>query len=690
MTRTNRRRTLRCPAIAAAAVLVALVAGVASAPASARQKEGYWESVTEAVKANDAKKLRKLIQDSPQDAEDCLWRAASDFITAELSSGPEAAKENLELLRSLANAVYAARDELDWSKYVEFLSGLDSVKQDEWNRGRDEWGTFYEVANKALVSKKPEDVDAAFEKADAPTKSFQAVGDNYMLGWVTDMVGNLHYTKGDFAKAEEQFKTAVTFMQNAAAKKGESLVKAHLAEAQRSLNVSKSKADKDAKAGEKGKGGEENESGWTQVKLTYKLDDKPVATPNPLTTEEYVLWSEAVVTKAAPADFADVSATQQETFSGYYQQSTQHSLRKDSPLAKTQLLLEKGKVYFDKNDNGKCEPDEKLSASTKPTPEEFDLPLGEGKTCKYATSLVALGKEKFFNFDTTYGGKDTVVLHFQRACHMEGDFNGKKIQLYDDTNNATYDDYGADSMVIGNGAPQFLSRVFTMDGKFYVLKPANSLGNDIRIKEWEGETGSVAFKWKGAVPPKYVYIRGMEGEGLNAFFDLDPKNPTKVPTGNYTFFFGLIKEGQGRRADTIEIRQGKSKTFTVKANETVTLELGAPFEYDFRATPVKDKVTLKGRDLKIYGKSGELYTRLYPDFPIPAIEVKKDKGGLVGTDKMRPLEQADYNKDANGAWFPKDFEFDPKGQKGKFLFKLTADFKLLGKITSEFKEGVGG
>ncbi|MBI1850820.1 MAG: hypothetical protein HYR85_10795, partial [Planctomycetes bacterium] len=652
----------------------------------ARQKEGYWEAITEAVKANDLRKLKKLIAESPNDADIALWRAADEFVSAELSSGPEAAKENLGVLKTLADALYAARDESDWSKYVEYLTGLDSVKQDQWSRARESFGTFIELTNKALVSKKAEDCDAALEKSDPVIKAFEAVSDNYMLGWCTDSVGSLYYTKADYAKAEETYKTAITFMQNFGGKKGESFVKAHLGEAQRSAALLKSKADKDAKSPDKSKPEGEGESGWTAVRFNYKLDDKPIATPNPLTTEEYVLWSEVVVTKSAPADFSDNSASQVDTFSSYYQQTTQRNLKKDSPIAKTQFLLDKGKVYFDKNDNGKCESEEKLKASTKPGPEEFEIPLGEGKTYKYATNMVALGKEKFFNFDTTYGNKDTVILHYQRACHMEGEFLGKKITLIDDSNNATYDDYGADSMIIGNGAPQFLSRIFSLDGKFYVLKPVDALGSEVRIKEWTGDTGSVALKWKGGVQPKYLYIRGMEGDGLNGFFNLDPKAPIKVPTGNYTFYFGLIKEGTGRRADTIEIRQGKSKTFAVKANETATVELGAPFEYDFRTTPVKEKVTLKGRDLRIYGKSGELYTRLYPDFPIPEIEIKREKGGLVGSDKFRPVESADYNKDTTIAWYPKDFEFDPKGQKGKFIFKLTADFKLLGKITSEFKE----
>ncbi len=685
-------------------------AGDDASKQEAPKEEGkFADLLLAAIRAKDYRRVRQMVVDDRAAAEQAFWLAADKYVSAEMGGGGEASQAHLDVLKNIGNAFYAAKEETEWNSYGEFLQGLDREKKELWNQARDLHVALSQAKDAALASKKPADIDAAIAKGDETVKAFQAINDHMVLGVCWNWIGLLHAAKGDYDPAEEAYKNALSYYQSFGSRSGEDVVKVNIGEVDRARSKAKSNAEKaargekvdDKRPDEKGKPGEPgsaSDSAWTTVPMSFKVDgEKGIATPSPLCTEEYVLWSRVVVSKSAPAKFSDILANPgqlPETFLGYYSSTTGARQEKDSPLARFDLLFEKGRIFLDKNDNGKGDPEEKLKISTKPSVEQLELPLEGGKTFRYAANIVSLGQEKTFNYDTTFGTKDSAVVTFQRACHMEGDFQGKKIQLIDDSNNGKYDDYGADAVVFGNGPPQILSKVVSIDGKFYELKLADPLGGEVLFREWEGKTGLVGLKWKGTVAPSAVFIRE-KGPGVSSpVIALDPKSPVKVPVGEYAFYFGIIREGSGRRTEVVEIRQGKSKPFPVKEGETFTLELGAPFEYDFKVTKErekdKEKFSLRGRDIKIYGKSGEFYTRMYPDFPLPEVEVKREKGGVLAKDKMRFIEQADFNKDISLAWFPRDYDFDPKGQKGKFLYKLTSESKILGKISCDFKDGTGG
>ena len=95
---------------------------------------------------------------------------------------------------------------------------------------------------------------------------------------------------------------------------------------------------------------------------------------------------------------------------------------------------------------------------------------------------------------------------------------------------------------------------------------------------------------------------------------------------------------------------------------------------------------LRGRDLSLYGKSGELYTRFYGEIILPKYQLKRQGGGTVAKGSMRLVEFEDRVNDFESVWFPKDVIIEGKkvGKNAKFAGKFTASSKLLGSIKSDF------
>ena len=103
-------------------------------------------------------------------------------------------------------------------------------------------------------------------------------------------------------------------------------------------------------------------------------------------------------------------------------------------------------------------------------------------------------------------------------------------------------------------------------------------------------------------------------------------------------------------------------------------------------TSGEDAYLIRGRDLELYGASGELYTRFFGQVILPKLQVKRQGGGMVAKGSMRLVEFEDRLRDFWSVWFPKDFEIDKSkaGRNAKFSAKFTASSKLLGSIKSDY------
>lgn len=671
----------------ASALFVASVA----APAALAQATGekFYSQVREAVAKEDFNAVKNLVKASQEDAINAFFRALDSFVQTDIQGGDGIESERAMMVQ-LGNAYFVVYDDRDFEKYAQYIQGLSNPHKSVWSNA---WGTYLktvEARDKITQSKNAGDLAAVEEHGEAAAAAFQELGDRYGIALTRQAMGFSAHVVGDFDKAEAFYRDAIAYAQAFGSVSVEKNVKQNVSAIDAERANKKAAAEKaaaknpdkpGAKAGEPG--GDDADSSWTKVALSYKADANgdSFKTPSPMNTEEYTLWSRMVLKDKDLKNVDDLFLGLAETFQYYAASTTAIDPRKGSPLRKFQMMNEKGKLFLDLDDDGKPDPEERVKASSKPGFQEFALKLDGGKEVKYGMQIGAPGQETVFNVKVNLSQDPDKVLVYRRSCGMQGDAFGAKVTLVDDNNNGTYEDYGADAIVIGNQA-DFLSKIVMHGGKLYQFK-SDTLGEEIRYRPYEGPTGKIVTQWKGKMTPECLYVRGTADATQNAILRLDPKAPITVPAGEYEFYFGFIREGAGRQAKSCEIRKGKSKAFKVEPDGEVTLTLGAPFEFDYKLTSQGEKMQLRGRDLGVLGKLGEQYVRFHPAILMPEVIVKKDGGGQVAKEKMKPIDGGDtWSEDL--AWYPKDLEWDKAG-KSAFKLKITGEHPLLGSIKKDEK-----
>jgi hypothetical protein len=679
------------PAAARCFVFGALLALLPSPDAMSQSGgEKFWSQVRDAVSKDDFNAVKNLVKANQADAVSAFFRALDTYVQSTIQ-GADGIEGERAMMVQLGNAYFVVYDDRDFEKYAQYMQGLSTPFKSVWSNA---WGGYLktiEARDKTAASKDPADLKAVEEHGETAAAAFQELGDRYGIALTRQAMGYAAHVVGEFDKADAHYRDAVAYAQAFGSASIEKVVKDNISaidveRANKKAAAEKAAAKTAEKSGEKGAtpDGADADSTWTKVPLSYKADQGGDAfkTPSPMNTEEYLLWSRMALKDKDLKNIDDIFLGQTETFQNYAAAATGIDPRKSSPLRKFQLMNEKGKLFLDLNDDGTPDSDERVKASSKPDFQEFNLTLEGGKQVKYGMQIGAPGQETLFNVKVTMSQDPDKVLVYRRSCAMQGEALGAKISIVDDNNNGTYEDYGSDGMIIG-GQADFLSKIVTHEGKLYEFKFTDPLGHEFRYKPYEGNTGKIVTQWKGKTAPSFLYVRGIADATQNAVLRLDTKAPITVPAGEYEFYFGLLKDGNGRQAKSCEIRKGKSKTFKVEPDGEVTLTLGAPFEFDYKLTSQGEKMQLRGRDLTVLGKLGEQYVRFYPALVTAEVVVKKDSGGQVAKEKLKPIEGGNtWTEDL--AWYPKDLEWDKAG-KAAFKLKVTGEHPLLGTIKKDDK-----
>ncbi len=212
---------------------------------------------------------------------------------------------------------------------------------------------------------------------------------------------------------------------------------------------------------------------------------------------------------------------------------------------------------------------------------------------------------------------------YQRYCSMTGKVAGVQVSLVDDNNNGKYDDYGLDSVIVGNSifaAP--LSKVLNLGGKLFEVT-VNESGTVIKLKPFVGETGyadlASGYKCNGKLMVAVIQ------SGQN-YFDVMASAPVLVPVGEYKVVWGVIMAGK----QMAMINTGTMAPIVVTAGQTTKTNWGMPVRLEANCSMSGGKLVVGGSNLKAFGAGNEEYVNFSPRRLLPQVEVQDRTGKTIG------------------------------------------------------------
>ncbi len=248
-----------------------------------------------------------------------------------------------------------------------------------------------------------------------------------------------------------------------------------------------------------------------------------------------------------------------------------------------------------------------------------------------------------------------------------------------------------DSIVVGaEKRARPWSEYIQVEDQWHKVAATNG-GNQIEAAPAEVMTGTLKLKTKG-IKPSWVVVKGA-GKFENCYFDLlqNGSKGVAVPSGRYSLFCGFLSEGKRMSVMKALILPGKTTTtWNVQPGEDVTIELGAPFGFDFQHVVGDDSVKIVGPSVVVTGVAAERYERLWNCAVKPEVSVRKAgaKRGGKYEDINVATGQDDIDKHGWGAvWMPLDTEIPAEvGEEGIQVQLYQKKHKLFGEIESAWKD----
>ena len=224
-------------------------------------------------------------------------------------------------------------------------------------------------------------------------------------------------------------------------------------------------------------------------------------------------------------------------------------------------------------------------------------------------------------------------------------------------------------------------------GKWYRLEVKGG-GTSLTATPVEVKTATLKYKFAGG-KPEWIIVRGT-GELENCYFEVSSKG-TEVPAGKYELFYGDLRKGKKQQvAKALIIPGRKALSVSVQAGKVETLELGAPFGFDFDTTLDGETLTLIGQSVVVVGSAGERYERAWNCVPRPELSWRKSGAKKGSKGEKADFVQSSYQLDELGweaGWFPRDLIITLKGKPEAVEVQLfEKKNKLFGKLTSDWKE----
>ncbi len=422
-------------------------------------------------------------------------------------------------------------------------------------------------------------------------------------------------------------------------------------------------------------------SEWQDWSTSYKKAKSPTQfeTPSPYSVSHILLWRRVAFLPGSlvPLSWPDVTSV-------------------CSPFGVPLNLYRDGaKGLIDVDGDGEGDVEAKVIANKASVTE---ISNGKGRDAEKYALFFATGSatERWLGFNSRF----TENCYFRSGCYREGKVLGQKFILIDDNCSGIFGDVRESSDFLLNGAPQFadldamlvgkgskaapFSTVFQVGDAFHRLRVKNDGG--VSTRELAIDTGFVKLEWEGARRPSALVI-GEVGKFQGAYFDVSGKDEVEVPVGRYKVAVGKIEKGKGRSLEMAWIMPGEAEPFEVKAGETYSLEMGAPFRFTFETRDLGNEVMVDSSSMLVYEKTGAMIGRIFPNVLLPEVAIKSDSGStLAKGEKGRLISQEVYLQSIDRAWFPADFVVSKPGGTSCTAQMTLKSHKLLGgPFTSEWQ-----
>ena len=302
---------------------------------------------------------------------------------------------------------------------------------------------------------------------------------------------------------------------------------------------------------------------------------------------------------------------------------------------------------------------------------------------------------------------DFLGLYSLPACGMTFQVNEVPVTVFDDNADGVFGTkipltYGYVGMTKGEFQPDLdtvlvgkakravpFSEFLKVEKTWYKMESENN-GTAFRLSPVEDlKTGELVLRF-GGPDPEWMILRG-EGALENCYFDLTASRKLEVPVGRYSLYYGGFREGT--RADGIRkaiVVPGKSPKFwSVLEGESTDVELGEPFDIDFKFTANDARVTVIGQSLTVTGKAGERYHRLWNSRLAPEVKLRKPgkgKGSKGGRMTLINDQNTLNDKGYDLGWKPLDLEIENRfGTDAVEVRLVDKKNKLFGNLESSWR-----
>ena len=651
----------------------------------------FWRDYQIAKEADDEEGMDKAVRRNQQRADRTLNLLIDDYSLKPDSSMPDE-------LRTLALCLSRVDGSQRYIDRVRFVLELPADWRPRRSEGLNAQSAGLDLFNKAFESKNPADFEAA-QAALAPViQRWIDLGDAEQAVFCYDILARCEAGRGRPAEQAAMLKQLVEWG-GKLNYKDQTVAKARLtleeletsgvtAGGGAAAPAEKEPEEQVEEAPAAGSALLKYEAGSSPVTLTLD-DDKGekgvggVTLPGFATPDQYLLWPQSVVISGDPDPdpFDTLRAVQLK------------------PFGQTMLVLRDGsKFKFDTDGDGEYD----FTAAPSNTPARFELPAPGGKGFYPLMLSVPADKEDIFGVATNYAPqKESARLRFAVGGALQVDALGAPWKIYDTNLTGVYGDaavknwddgltdyevtqphtwWDTDAVLVGKTKQAIpWSTALPVGEDFYRAEIGGSDGRTLTLQKLALETGLLKLDVATAVAPTYLVLCGT-GSLEGAFFNVVPAKKggtVKLPAGSYTIAGGRIESGKKTSQKLARIYQGTSGPIEVKAGETTTLALGAPYKLKVATRTEEGSGVIVGTSIRVFGRGGEEYALLFDDPLQPEVEVHgKGNRKIVKGDKMAKAGveewQANETKKDNALWFPKNYVFElPAGES--FQVRLTQD-----------------
>jgi hypothetical protein len=376
----------------------------------------------------------------------------------------------------------------------------------------------------------------------------------------------------------------------------------------------------------------------------------------------------------------------------------------DSPAV---LRTGASKAAIDVDGDGKGELELPLTGKITPV----EMLLGSGDSQRKWAFLAVIGQERdtYQGFAYNLGPSDAVMnIYIAPAASLVATVEGVRVQVIDDNLDGRFGsppkEWGypglvegafqrdIDSVVIGETkVAQPFSQFMKIGATWFKFEPDES-GADFLVSKVDVESGTLQLDLKG-LPVTWLVVRGT-GQNDKLFFEVVNGGTKKVevPVGSYELFAGQVASGKKAQMMKCLIVPGtNSRAWKVGAGETTKMELGAPFKLDFKVQQDGESIGVAGSSLKVVGRGGETYQRLWNCVLSPEVNVRKagaKKGGKEG--KLVPVlsqeQHEEQQYDFQKIWFPFGEPYQKPNPGEAYEIQLfEKKHKLFGPLESEWR-----